>query len=415
MTSCKKIGVLTVVAKDAMSAMVELTTEIGESSSSVIDYGANMKTVVLVNEALNKRELVHIQGSQRGNQIGAEFWEVISDEHGIDTTGTYHGDSDLQLERVPPVAATCPAQISWTSSQEPWTASVWDNNWAKGHYTERAELIASVLDVVRKEAEGRDCLLSFQLCQSLGGGTGSGMGALLISKIREEYADRITETFSIILSPKVSDAVVEPHIAIRSFHQLVENADERMMLDNEALYDICFRTSKLTTLTYGDVNHLVSASISGVTTHQFRGAVRHTQLCVSRSAACGHELCGGCVLACTLRVQTVTGEALEYIFVTSAKASMEAMSRRLHDWTVRSASSWTRFGWRAGTTTMNSTSGSWRPRQRWRRILMRVERGGVRGERGWVLDTVHTSAPSLSLLTVCCSCLQSTTLHQSAR
>jgi len=25
---------------------------------------------------------------------------VISDEHGIDPTGTYHGDSDLQLERI---------------------------------------------------------------------------------------------------------------------------------------------------------------------------------------------------------------------------------------------------------------------------------------------------------------------------
>ncbi len=32
------------------------------------------------------------------------------------------------------------------------------NNWAKGHYTEGAELIDSVLDVVRKEAEGCDCL-----------------------------------------------------------------------------------------------------------------------------------------------------------------------------------------------------------------------------------------------------------------
>ena len=31
---------------------------------------------------------------------GAKFWEVISDEHGIDPTGTYHGDSDLQLERI---------------------------------------------------------------------------------------------------------------------------------------------------------------------------------------------------------------------------------------------------------------------------------------------------------------------------
>ena len=30
----------------------------------------------------------------------SQFWEVISDEHGIDPTGSYHGDSDLQLERI---------------------------------------------------------------------------------------------------------------------------------------------------------------------------------------------------------------------------------------------------------------------------------------------------------------------------
>ena len=37
------------------------------------------------------------------------------------------------------------------------------------------------------------------------------------------------------------------------------------MMDNEALYDICFRTLKLTTPTYGDLNHLVSAAMSGIT------------------------------------------------------------------------------------------------------------------------------------------------------
>ena len=37
------------------------------------------------------------------------------------------------------------------------------------------------------------------------------------------------------------------------------------MLDNEALYDICFRTLKLTTPTFGDLNHLISAVMSGVT------------------------------------------------------------------------------------------------------------------------------------------------------
>ncbi len=32
------------------------------------------------------------------------------------------------------------------------------NNWAKGHYTEGAELVDQVLDVVRKEAESCDCM-----------------------------------------------------------------------------------------------------------------------------------------------------------------------------------------------------------------------------------------------------------------
>ena len=140
------------------------------------------------------------------------------------------------------------------------------NNWAKGHYTEGAELIDSVLDVVRKEAEGCDCVQGFQLTHSLGGGTGSGMGTLLISKIREEYPDRIMNTFSVVPSPKVSDTVVEPYNATLSVHQLVENTDETYCIDNEALYDICFRTLKLTTPTYGDLNHLVSATMSGVTT-----------------------------------------------------------------------------------------------------------------------------------------------------
>ncbi|KAK8557786.1 hypothetical protein V6N12_010010 [Hibiscus sabdariffa] len=52
---------------------------------------------------------------------------------------------------------------------------------------------------------------------------------------------RMMMTFS------VYDTIVEPYNATLSVHQLVENADECMVLDNEALYDICFRTLKLTT------------------------------------------------------------------------------------------------------------------------------------------------------------------------
>eukprot|EP00061_Rhincodon_typus_P014784 g42068.t1 len=33
-------------------------------------------------------------------QETSSFWEVISDEHGIDPSGNYVGDSDLQVERI---------------------------------------------------------------------------------------------------------------------------------------------------------------------------------------------------------------------------------------------------------------------------------------------------------------------------
>ena len=139
------------------------------------------------------------------------------------------------------------------------------NNWAKGHYTEGAELIETVLDVIRREAETAECLQGFQLSHSLGGGTGSGLGTLLASKIREEYPDRMLCTFSVVPSPKVSDTVVEPYNAMLAMHQLVDNVDEVFCIDNEALYDICFRTLKLSNPNYGDLNSLVSRVMSGIT------------------------------------------------------------------------------------------------------------------------------------------------------
>lgn len=33
-------------------------------------------------------------------RIGAKFWEVVSDEHGIERDGLYKGNNDMQLERI---------------------------------------------------------------------------------------------------------------------------------------------------------------------------------------------------------------------------------------------------------------------------------------------------------------------------
>ncbi|KAI0214988.1 Tubulin beta-4 chain [Lamellibrachia satsuma] len=237
------------------------------------------------------REILVLQVGQCGNQIGSKFWEVISDEHGIDPNGSYHGDSDLQLERInvyyneslggryvprsvlvdleagtmDSVRAS-PYGMLFRPDNFIFGMNAAGNNFAKGYYTEGAELLDSILDITRKEVENCDCFQGFQLTHSIGGGTGSGLGMLILTHLRDEYPDRIINPFSVTPSPKVSDTVVEPYNATLTIHQLIDNSDETNVIDNEALYDICFRTLKLTTPTYGDLNHLVSATMSGVTT-----------------------------------------------------------------------------------------------------------------------------------------------------
>merc|ERR1711936_271896 len=137
--------------------------------------------------------------------------------------------------------------------------------WAKGHYTEGAEIVEEVIDIIRRETEKADCPQGFQLFHSLGGGTGSGMGTLLLLKIRDAYPDKITCTYSVFPSPKVSDTVVEPYNAVLSSHQLLENSDETFMIDNEALYNIMHNVMKKKTVEYSVLNALIAKVTCGIT------------------------------------------------------------------------------------------------------------------------------------------------------
>ena len=131
--------------------------------------------------------------------------QIMSAEHGIDNDGSYKGDNPLQLGRIDVYfhegmeGRYVPRAV--LTDLEPGTMdairggpygglfrpdnfvfgqSGAGNNWAKGHYTEGAELVDSVMEVIRKEAEACDVLQGFQITHSMGGGTGSGMGKCAI-------------------------------------------------------------------------------------------------------------------------------------------------------------------------------------------------------------------------------------------
>jgi tubulin beta len=237
------------------------------------------------------RSIVSLQAGQCGNAVGSAFWEVLTAEHGINELGEFVGDKPKeQLERASvyfnegssgnyiPRSIMVDLEPGVLDSIQSgrfgklfrpdnfvFAQSSAGNNWAKGHYTEGAELVESCMDIVRREVESCDVLQGFQLTHSLGGGTGSGMGTLLVSKIREEYPDRILATYSVFPSPKVSDTVIEPYNCTLSVHQLVENADAVFVVDNEALYNICTKHLAKKNPSYADLNKLVSNVMAGVT------------------------------------------------------------------------------------------------------------------------------------------------------
>lgn len=121
-------------------------------------------------------------------------------------------------------------------------------------------------DQLRKQTEKCDALQGFQLIHSLGGGTGSGLGTLLLSKLREEEPDRMLATFSIMPSPLVSDTVTEPYNAMLSIHQLTENSDLTICMDNEALYNICANNLKIANPEFDNMNSIVAKVMGGVST-----------------------------------------------------------------------------------------------------------------------------------------------------
>jgi hypothetical protein len=90
--------------------------------------------------------------------------------------------------------------------------------------------------------------------------------AELVDSLLDVVGEEAECVYSVVPSRKVSDTVVEPYNATLSVHQLLENSDETLCIDREALYEICFRKLKLSTPTYGDLNHLISIVMSGIMT-----------------------------------------------------------------------------------------------------------------------------------------------------
>jgi tubulin alpha len=247
------------------------------------------------------REVINIHIGQAGCQIGNGCWELFCLEHGIQPDGQMPSDKtvgggddsfntffsetgagkhvprsvyvDLEPSVIDEVRTGTYRQLfhpeQLISGKEDAA-----NNYARGHYTIGKEIVDLVLDRIRKLSDNCTGLQGFLVYHATGGGTGSGLGALLLERLSVDYGKKSKLAFTISPAPQVATAVVEPYNSVLSSHALLEHTDVAICLDNEALYDICRRSLDIERPTYTNLNRLIAQVVSSLTASlRFDGAL----------------------------------------------------------------------------------------------------------------------------------------------
>jgi len=139
------------------------------------------------------------------------------------------------------------------------------NNFARGHYTVGKEQMDKVNDRIRKMVDNSENVQGFVVHHAVGGGTGSGLGMLILERIAVDFRKKSKIGFEIYPSPTISTCIVEPYNGLLSTHWLLDHTDVSLVLDNEALYEICQNKLKLKKPSYSNLNRIIAKVVSSMT------------------------------------------------------------------------------------------------------------------------------------------------------
>ncbi|KAI9455029.1 alpha tubulin [Russula earlei] len=239
------------------------------------------------------REVISVHVGQAGVQIGNACWELYTAEHGLGPDGHLQ-DSDIVRGNGADGFSTF---FSETSSGKYVPRSLYidlepnvidevrmgkyrelfhpetmitgkedaASNYARGHYTVGKEKIDVILDKVRRLADNCSGLQGFFVFHSFGGGTGSGLGALLLEHLSTDYGKKSKLEFCVYPAPQLANSVVEPYNSVLTTHTTLEHADCSFMVDNEAIFGICKKHLGISQPSFTNLNRLIAQVVSSIT------------------------------------------------------------------------------------------------------------------------------------------------------
>merc|ERR1711951_201904 len=122
-----------------------------------------------------------------------------------------------------------------------------------------------VNDRLRKLVDNSQNVQGFIIHNAVGGGTGSGLGALILERIAVDYRKKSKIGLEIYPSPKISTCIVEPYNAMLTTHWLLDHTEVSVVLDNEAIYAICQKQLDTDRPSYLELNQVIAKVISSMT------------------------------------------------------------------------------------------------------------------------------------------------------
>jgi len=241
------------------------------------------------------REVLTVNVGQAGIQLGNAVWTQYCAEHGIKPDGTLIASEDDQTEKDKNLYFTTFFEETGTGQFVPRNITVdleptvvddvrtgeyaqmfhpefllngkedAANNFARGHYTVGKEILDQVNDRLRKLVDNSQNVQGFIIHHAVGGGTGSGLGALILERIAVDYRKKSKIGFEIYPAPKISTCIVEPYNAMLSTHWLLDHTEVSVILDNEAIYGICQKQLDVARPSYKQLNCIIAKVISSMT------------------------------------------------------------------------------------------------------------------------------------------------------
>jgi len=122
-----------------------------------------------------------------------------------------------------------------------------------------------VSDRLRKLVDNSENVQGFMATHSVGGGTGSGMGMLILERLAVDYRKKSKIGFEIYPSPNISTCIVEPYNGLLSTHWLLDHTDVSLVLDNEAIYGIAQKKLDIGKPSYENLNKIICKVVSSMT------------------------------------------------------------------------------------------------------------------------------------------------------